>query len=130
MTILRTAPPIKSKRWPPSDPRIRCLQRIGRRGLAGACIEGILSSSAPFVAVMDSDLQHDENRPAPNCWLRSKRAAPISWSAAATPREEIPLSSRHRDAISRSATALARHLTRVDITDPMSGFFHDAPRPL
>jgi len=42
------------------DPRVRCLHRIGRRGLAGACIEGILSSSAPFVAVMDSDLQHDE----------------------------------------------------------------------
>ena len=42
------------------DPRVRCLHRISRRGLAGACIEGILSSSAPFVAVMDSDLQHDE----------------------------------------------------------------------
>ena len=43
-----------------TDSRVRCLQRIGRRGLAGACIEGILSSSAPFVAVMDCDLQHDE----------------------------------------------------------------------
>src|SRR5271166_6386470 len=42
------------------DPRVRCLKRVGRRGLAGACIEGILSSSAPFVAVMDADLQHDE----------------------------------------------------------------------
>src|ERR1700742_1811124 len=42
------------------DPRVRCLRRVGRRGLAGACIEGILSSSAPFVAVMDADLQHDE----------------------------------------------------------------------
>src|SRR6185312_10447711 len=42
------------------DPRIRCLRRVGRRGLAGACIEGMLSSSAPFVAVIDADLQHDE----------------------------------------------------------------------
>ena len=42
------------------DPRIRCLRRVGRRGLAGACIEGILSSSATYVAVMDADLQHDE----------------------------------------------------------------------
>src|SRR6202012_3277339 len=40
--------------------RVRCLRRVGRRGLAGACIEGILSSAAPFVAVMDADLQHDE----------------------------------------------------------------------
>ena len=42
------------------DPRIRCLRRVGRRGLAGACIEGMLSSAAPYVAVMDADLQHDE----------------------------------------------------------------------
>src|ERR1700744_6113082 len=40
--------------------RVGCLGRVGRRGLAGACIEGILSSAAPFVAVMDADLQHDE----------------------------------------------------------------------
>ena len=44
-----------------NDPRIRCIRRIGRRGLAGASIEGMLSSSAPFVAVMDGDLQHDES---------------------------------------------------------------------
>ena len=43
-----------------TDPRVRCLKRVGRRGLAGACIEGILSSAAPFVAVIDADLQHDE----------------------------------------------------------------------
>src|SRR2546421_3083524 len=42
------------------DPRVRCLRRVSRRGLAGACIEGMLSSSAPYVAVMDADLQHDE----------------------------------------------------------------------
>jgi dolichol-phosphate mannosyltransferase len=39
---------------------IRCVQRLGRRGLSSACIEGILASSAPFIAVMDADMQHDE----------------------------------------------------------------------
>jgi dolichol-phosphate mannosyltransferase len=39
-----------------ANPRIRCLQRIGRRGLATACIEGVLASASPFVAVMDADL--------------------------------------------------------------------------
>ena len=39
---------------------IRCVQRLGRRGLSSACIEGILASSAPFTAVMDADLQHHE----------------------------------------------------------------------
>src|SRR3954454_12333688 len=42
------------------DRRIRCIRRVGRRGLSGACIEGVLSSSAPYVAIMDGDLQHDE----------------------------------------------------------------------
>ncbi len=40
---------------------VRVLQRIGRRGLSSACIEGILAASAPYVAVMDADLQHDES---------------------------------------------------------------------
>src|SRR5215510_11801922 len=30
------------------DARVRCLRRVGRRGLAGACIEGMLSSAAPY----------------------------------------------------------------------------------
>src|SRR5262249_4013722 len=43
-----------------ADPRVRCIRRIGRRGLAGAGIEGMLASSAFAVAVLDADLQHDE----------------------------------------------------------------------
>src|SRR2546430_1586555 len=42
------------------NPRVRCLQRIGRRGLATACMEGLLACASPYVAVMDADLQHDE----------------------------------------------------------------------
>ncbi len=42
------------------DRRVRVIHRIGRRGLASACVEGIQSTSAPYIAVMDSDLQHDE----------------------------------------------------------------------
>src|SRR5579863_4655419 len=44
------------------DSRVRCLRRIGRRGLSGACIEGILASGAPYAAVIDADLQHDETQ--------------------------------------------------------------------
>jgi dolichol-phosphate mannosyltransferase len=105
-----------------SDPRVRCLHRIGRRGLAGACIEGILSSSAPFVAVMDSDLQHDEAvLPRMLAQLKSGDTDLVVGSRY-TAGGNSALSG-HRDRISRSATALARYLTRVDITDPMSGFF-------
>src|SRR5262245_36074175 len=47
------------------DARVRCIRRIGRRGLSGACIEGMLASASPFVAVIDADLQHDEKLLAP-----------------------------------------------------------------
>ena len=30
-----------------SDPQVRCIQRIGRRGLSSACVEGALASAAP-----------------------------------------------------------------------------------
>ena len=42
------------------DDRVRCIRRVGRRGLAGAVVEGALASAAPFVAVIDADMQHDE----------------------------------------------------------------------
>src|SRR5262245_54040022 len=42
------------------DSRVRCIERIGRRGLSSACVEGMLATSAPYLAVMDADLQHDE----------------------------------------------------------------------
>src|ERR1700722_11999091 len=45
-----------------TDPRVRCMRRVGRRGLASAVIEGALSSSARFIAVIDGDLQHDETK--------------------------------------------------------------------
>ena len=104
------------------DSRVRCLKRIGRRGLAGACIEGILSSSAPFIAVMDSDHQHDENLlPRMFALLKSGDTDLVVGSRYIAGGNSA-LSSR-RDAMSRSASSLARRLTGVSLSDPMSGFF-------
>ena len=58
------------------DSRVRCLRRVNRRGLAGACIEGMLASSAPVVAVMDADLQHDETHPAADAGQIAGRLRP------------------------------------------------------
>src|SRR4029078_5473599 len=41
-----------------SEEHVRGVHRIGRRGLASACVEGVLSSSAQYFAVIDGDLQH------------------------------------------------------------------------
>jgi dolichol-phosphate mannosyltransferase len=105
------------------DRRIRCLKRLGRRGLAGACIEGMLASSAPYVAVMDADLQHDE------------RILPDMLAALSGDKADLVVGSRYvpggsadafgasRAKLSRTATGLARRMLGVDISDPMSGFF-------
>ena len=104
---------------------VRIYQRIGRRGLAGACIEGILSSVAPIVAVMDGDLQHDEA-----CLVRMYEAM------RKYPTLDLVIGSRHvadqaagkalsplRKWGSDRANALARSVLGIETTDPMSGFF-------
>lgn len=106
-----------------SDPRVRCLQRIGRRGLSTAAIEGMLASSAPYFAVLDADLQHDA------------RLLPHMLAAMKAENLDIVVGSRHvagggtgswnrrRVAISDLATRLARLVVPADLADPMSGFF-------
>ena len=49
------------------DSSVICIKRVGRRGLAGAVIEGAMASATPYVAVIDADLQHDETL-LPRCW--------------------------------------------------------------
>jgi dolichol-phosphate mannosyltransferase len=106
-----------------ADSRIRCLRRVGRRGLAGACIEGILSSSAPYVAVMDADLQHDE-RILPRMLARLEAgSADLVVGSRYTGAGDASVFSESRGFISRLATHLTRRLLGTDLTDPMSGFF-------
>ena len=106
------------------DPRVRCLRRVGRRGLAGACIEGILSSSAPYVAVMDADLQHDESVLA--AMLAKLRVGDCDLVAASRYVEggsAQGLSNKTRGQLSGLATRLTRRILSVPLSDPMSGFF-------
>lgn len=107
-----------------TDPRLRVIQRIGRRGLASAAIEGFCATAAPFVAVMDADHQHDP------VLLRQMLAAVKAGEA------EVAVASRFaagastaqwnrpdRERLSGLANALARRLTGVSLSDPMSGYF-------
>jgi dolichol-phosphate mannosyltransferase len=106
-----------------ADPRVRCIRRIGRRGLAGACGEGMLAAAAPVVAVMDADLQHDERlRPQ---WLAAVEDGPdlaVGSRFAGEARVDDGLSGLRARA-SRVANAAARLLLGVRLSDPMSGFF-------
>ena len=102
---------------------VRCLHRIGRRGLSRAVVEGILATSAPYIAVIDADLQHDEG-------LLPKMLARLREGDI-----DIVIGSRYcaggsmgdlhssRVAMSQFATRLARLVISANLTDPMSGFF-------
>jgi dolichol-phosphate mannosyltransferase len=105
------------------DPRVRVVHRVGRRGLSSACVEGILASAAPYIVVMDADLQHDET------------VIPDMVRALEEGRGELVAASRYVDGggvgdwskqrvlVSRVATLLAKRLTGTELSDPMSGFF-------
>jgi dolichol-phosphate mannosyltransferase len=106
-----------------ADARVRCLRRVGRRGLSSAVIEGALSSSADYVAVLDGDLQHDETRlPA---MLRAVEAGAdlAIGSRHVGGGDSAGLSSSFRRKLSAAGIRLARALTGANINDPMSGFF-------
>jgi dolichol-phosphate mannosyltransferase len=104
-------------------PNLRCIHRIGRRGLSSACIEGMAASAADFVAVIDADHQHDEAI-LPQMLTKAQEGA------------DVVVGSRYvGDGNSRSgftagrqlgstlATKLSGFLTGKQLSDPMSGFF-------
>jgi dolichol-phosphate mannosyltransferase len=104
------------------DPQIRVIQRIGRRGLSSACIEGILASSAPVIAVMDADLQHDETR-LPQMLEAIESGADMALATRYADGGGIGAWDKARAGMSRFATTLSRSVLRQPVSDPMSGFF-------
>lgn len=106
------------------DQRVRCIRRIGRRGLSSAVIEGALSSSAAYVAVMDGDLQHDETRLSEMLsLLRSGRADLVVGSRHAEGGDAAGLGSVWRHRLSGFGIRAAQAFLHARIEDPLSGFF-------
>jgi len=106
-----------------SNPRVRCVQRIGRRGLSTAVIEGILASSAPYVAVMDADLQHDESVLPTMLDTLKRDDLDVVVGSRYTGGGGIGDWNKSRAAMSKFATRLSRLVVPAELTDPMSGFF-------
>ena len=106
-----------------TDGRVRCIRRIGRRGLAGACLEGMLSSQARYVAVMDADLQHDESLLVGMLDCLRSGGADLAVASRYLYGGSAAGLSKQRSRVSRWSNALVRHLLGIDLTDPMSGHF-------
>ena len=105
------------------DARVRCIRRIGRRGLSGACIEGILASSAPVVAVMDADLQHDETQLPKMLALLQDGQTELAVGSRYVEGGNADSFNKQRAGASALATEISKRLLRVSVSDPMSGFF-------
>jgi dolichol-phosphate mannosyltransferase len=114
----------EARRLSLTNPRVRCIQRIGRRGLASAAIEGMCSTAAPIVAVMDADHQHDPN------------LLPLMFKALQSGEYDLAYASRFAEGasteawgrpdrvkVSGIANKIANKVTGVELSDPMSGFF-------
>ena len=105
------------------DKRVRVIQRIGRRGLSSACIEGMCATAAPVVAVIDGDLQHDETLlPAMLDMLKNEETDVVIGSRFVTGGCTGEWDS-DRVAKSALATRMSRRVLKCDLNDPMSGFF-------
>ena len=106
------------------DPRIRVIQRIGRRGLASAAIEGMCATAAPVVAVMDADHQHDPALlPAMLAAIRGGECDVAVASRFAEGASMEEWNRPDREKASAIANKLARKVTGVELSDPMSGYF-------
>lgn len=106
-----------------SKPNVRCVHRIGRRGLSRAVVEGILATSAPYVVVMDADLQHDEAL-LPQMLQRLREGdLDVVVGSRYCAGGSVGQWDSSRAAMSRFATILSRSIVTAELTDPMSGFF-------
>jgi len=103
--------------------RVRVLERIGRRGLSSACIEGMLATAAQYIAVMDADLQHDESI-LPKM-LKRMKAENLDIVVASRKIEGGSMGefSRARVWLSTLGSRISRWVSHSDVSDPMSGFF-------
>ncbi len=107
-----------------ADRRVRVIQRIGRRGLASAAIEGFCATAASFVAVMDADHQHDPALlPQMLLALKSGEAEICVASRFAEGASTKDWAEPEREKLSGMANAVARRITGVALSDPMSGYF-------
>jgi dolichol-phosphate mannosyltransferase len=105
------------------DPRVRCLHRFGRRGLSSACVEGIMSTASPIVAVMDGDGQHDASALYRMFQILTSSDTDIVVGSRYAQGGSVNDWGPGRLAMSRFATRIANWISSATLSDPMSGFF-------
>jgi dolichol-phosphate mannosyltransferase len=104
-------------------PRVRVIRRIGRRGLSSACIEGMLATGAPFLAVIDADLQHDESILPRMLEALREGDLDIVVGSRFSAGGSVGSFAGKRLLLSRLGRWLSRIVSHAELSDPMSGYF-------
>ncbi len=106
-------------------PYVSLLLRIGRRGLAGACIEGLLTAKSDFVAVMDCDLQHEETKLVEMLqkFNNDKELDLVVGTRHLNDGSSEEGFNKARQLGSTIATRITNYILKLNTSDPMSGFF-------
>jgi len=105
------------------DRRIRLLHRVGRRGLSSACIEGIMATTANYVAVMDADMQHDETLLPKMLTLMRQDSLDVVVGTRNSLDGSMGQFSPSRVLLSKVGKNISHSICRCKLSDPMSGFF-------
>ena len=95
------------------------------KGLASACIDGFINSDSDFIAVMDCDLQHDENI-LPKMWEKLTNNDDFDLIVGSRHTEEGSAKSGFsslRNFLSKIAIKFTNLLLMINVKDPMSGYF-------
>jgi dolichol-phosphate mannosyltransferase len=103
--------------------RVRVLERIGRRGLSSACIEGMLATPAPYIAVMDADMQHDESILPMMLERMKSENLDVLVGSRKIEGGSMGEFARKRVWLSDLGTRISKLVCRCDVSDAMSGFF-------
>src|ERR1700677_1003632 len=106
-----------------TNPRVRILERVGRRGLSSACIEGMMASPAASIAVMDADMQHDETILPEMLRLLRSRKLDVVVGSRRTAGGSMGEFAQKRVRLSDLGSRVSRLVCHCEVTDPMSGFF-------
>jgi dolichol-phosphate mannosyltransferase len=102
---------------------IRCIRRVGRRGLSSAVVEGAISARSDFIAVIDADMQHDESIIPSMLHILRTTEADIVVGSRYVEGGGVGEWNQRRKLMSSLATWASRMLIGVTVSDPMSGFF-------
>jgi len=106
-----------------SNRHVRVIERVGRRGLASACVEGMMASSSPYVAVIDADLQHDETILPAMLRKIQEENLDVVVASRKTCGGSMGEFSASRVKLSEMGRKVSTLVCRCGVTDPMSGFF-------